>query len=336
MSNFIVKAKDMFAEDSVKYKHFKTVFDTIRELAVSKTYYNADLTNIEEVLSILEMNNYLKGRRENRKFSRFISDVIKYCTPSMTVSDDLPSNWHDHFVRGHRYAVAYAHFVGTLLGVSILEETPIDDYGQRTRVFRVEKVSNRHCYSVVTLNYDLVIECLEGIFKEPKVVSQRGQPEIWNSDDLVRRNEPVKLAKLHGSAGDETIIAPTWNKGIAPQQVFKSWKLAFDVLSNANQIRILGYSLPESDNYIKYLLKAAVLQSQNLKRLDILCLDPNGSVKKRYDEFILYKEKRFLSQRIEPYLTKNRVANKGIDANNKRLSFDGLEKAHEEFFAEAQ
>ena len=56
MSNFLMKSKDMYSEDPDRYSHFKKVFDRIREMSVCKNYYKADLFNIEEVLSILEIS----------------------------------------------------------------------------------------------------------------------------------------------------------------------------------------------------------------------------------------------------------------------------------------
>jgi hypothetical protein len=54
-NNFLVKSKDIYAADSDRYAHFSEVFKTIRELSIIKNYYQADLFNIEEVLSILDM-----------------------------------------------------------------------------------------------------------------------------------------------------------------------------------------------------------------------------------------------------------------------------------------
>jgi NAD-dependent SIR2 family protein deacetylase len=52
MSNFYFKSQDMFLTDPEKYGHFKDVFDTIRDMSIIKNYYDANLFNIEEILSV--------------------------------------------------------------------------------------------------------------------------------------------------------------------------------------------------------------------------------------------------------------------------------------------
>ncbi len=59
MSNFLEKAKDLYFSDEIKYKSFFKVLDKIKDLSIIKNYYHADLLNIEEILSILEMQQFL-------------------------------------------------------------------------------------------------------------------------------------------------------------------------------------------------------------------------------------------------------------------------------------
>ena len=60
MNNFLVKSKDLYFKDKSKYAYFDEVFNLIDEMSVSKNYYNTDLLNIEEILSILEMQSFLE------------------------------------------------------------------------------------------------------------------------------------------------------------------------------------------------------------------------------------------------------------------------------------
>lgn len=53
MSNFIEMAKNLYAIDKKKYKHFHAVFESIRQkIAFVAHYYNTNIDNIEEILSI--------------------------------------------------------------------------------------------------------------------------------------------------------------------------------------------------------------------------------------------------------------------------------------------
>ena len=46
---------------------------------------------------------------------------------------------------------------------------------------------------------------------------------------------------------------------------------------------------------MRYLLKSAALESTHLKSIDVMCLDPDGSVEQRYREFVGLNRFRFMS-----------------------------------------
>lgn len=144
----------------------------------------------------------------------------------------------------------------------------------------------------------------------------------------------IAIAKLHGDVESGKIILPTWNKLISPE-ISESWKLAFNVLKSANHIRIMGYSLPETDAYVKYLVKAAVLSSTNLKSIDIICLDNDQIIEKRYRNFVDFHKMRFISGDVIDYFDTIREAI--LDARTfteDPFNFSVLEQAHESFISE--
>ena len=67
--DFVSKSKDLFA-DPLRFRHFRYVFNAIKRLSVIKNYVTADMYDIEEVLSLLEMSHYLQGRHLADKFVR--------------------------------------------------------------------------------------------------------------------------------------------------------------------------------------------------------------------------------------------------------------------------
>ncbi len=142
------------------------------------------------------------------------------------------------------------------------------------------------------------------------------------------------LAKLHGSVDSGVIIPPTWAKG-THRKIAPVWKRAFEVLEKSNQIRFIGYSLPVGDAYIKYLLKAAVVRAQNLKKIDVICLDPYGDVKERYENFIKFNFLRFRNSATEDYLKDvpgmSDPPQPERRAREPVFKINGLEKAHTQF-----
>jgi hypothetical protein len=112
-----------------------------------------------------------------------------------------------------------------------------------------------------------------------------------------------------------------------------TWSEAHKCLQTANELRIIGYSLPVADAYIKYLLKSAVIDSDHLKHIDIICRDTDGATQARYKDFIAFKYARFADSPVESYLNalKDRTIVRRMD--NQQLDFNQLEAAHEDFFA---
>jgi hypothetical protein len=145
------------------------------------------------------------------------------------------------------------------------------------------------------------------------------------------------LVKLHGTTrpndtAGSSIIPPTWSKGI-DETIRTAWKCGLELLAQATQLRIMGYSLPVADSYIKYLFKASVLGSQELKKIDVICMDDESkSARARYDDFIRFKFMRFRNADITNYLDINMEMNINSAAQHgDRFIADSLEQAHETF-----
>jgi hypothetical protein len=99
-------------------------------------------------------------------------------------------------------------------------------------------------------------------------------------------------------------------------------------LKEANDIRIIGFSFPETDSHISYLFKTAIMENQNLKNIDVLCLDDNNStIEKKYKSKFETDKLRFKNKNISMYL--NDYA-RNSRANEYALA---LEEMHSAFFS---
>jgi len=319
MSNFLMRAKDMFAANPEEYSHFKSVFGTIKKLSVAKNYYDTNLFNIEEILSILEMEGYLLGSAQKRKFIEFLASVIRRYTPDITpYPAKYPSNWYQFLLGSDSLWNWYGCFLGNLINLKWRKWE--DSFSAHVNH------NSGTSYCVVTLNYDMILE------------------KAWQfarqlTEETTVHDYPMKsleISKLHGSVEPISIVPPTWNK-ITDKLPKKNWKNAYKWLSKANHIRFIGYSLPITDSYVKYLLKASILQSPHLKTIDVICLDNSGDVEKRYDEFITFDFYRFRNGNAEDYLRHNYVNHMQRFRNIKRKGdaidapYDYLEDSHNKF-----
>ena len=329
MSNFLVRSKDLFATQPEKYRHFEEVFKTIANMHVCKSYFEADLFNIEEILSILEMREGLESSSEVRTFIKYITDVVQHYTPVLKQPPPVRQGGWMQSIFGVGIASHYGSFVGSLFNLKFSVAWPPGN--PDSGAIRFASCENATAsYSLVSLNYDLVLENLTSFLNEhhPSAKQVRFQREFsrGTSADAIE----VPLSKLHGSVESREIIAPTWNKSLHPKLV-SNWKKAHELIADANYIRILGYSLPTTDAYIKYLLKSAVVNSSNLKRIDVVC---RGDIAKRnYDECVRFNFYRFKDARLEDYLVRIHEASMDSLHFGTDRDFNKLERVHEEFMS---
>ncbi len=324
MSNFLMKSKDMFFDDPVKYGYFQKVFDRISRMSTAKNYYRADLFNIEEILSISEMSSFVNGSHFRDEFTQYIKDVVAYYTPKLHHYGGLPGNWEGFaFGRNAQWA-PYGYFVVNLCN----RQLRLDRGNVERQCVCAKNTGAIATYSVVSLNYDLVLESVcefaGAHFQLEAAMHFLGPGE---------QGEGPRLAKLHGSVGDGTIVPPTWSKGSHPE-IVPAWRAALEELRRANSIRFLGYSLPAADTYVRYLLKAAALDAPHLKGIDVVCWDPSGAVRAQYDDFITFANYRFVNGTTQHYL--KALGDFSINqSGGLGPHWSRLEGAHEAFMASA-
>ncbi len=332
MSNFLFKSKDMYFSDTEKYDYFNGIFDSINKLSVIKNFYESDLFNIEEILSITEMLSFLDGEELNKDFKRYISEVIKYYTPEVkpySENGGFPGNWDDFIFGNSSIESGLYYLIGHFLRASFQETSNNSD---GTRIFKATiDNANDVRYSILSLNYDSVLENATDIISKQFETSDE---ILFNKTEYDPSWRKTHLMKLHGCVHTGNIVPPTWAKG-TNTGIVPIWKNAFEILKETNHIRFVGYSLPNADSYIKYLLKSAVLESKHLKSIDVLCMDNNGSVRERYEQFFEFNFFRFKNVDVMDYASglKKKIKDKSRNSphGNKKINLNMLEKYHNDF-----
>ena len=92
--------------------------------------------------------------------------------------------------------------------------------------------------------------------------------------------------------GLPAIVAPSPFK-ILPQSIVYLWSIAGFILSNADEIVFLGYSLPDNDTHARALFQSCIYQNCNKKlskneKLKVLTVDSNIKSSKRIEKLIEY------------------------------------------------
>lgn len=331
MGNFYFKSWDMFSANPEKYKHFTEIFKEIQRISVTKNYYSGDLFNVEEILSILEMRAQLEGSKLKKAFVRYLCDVVEFHTPELKPYGLIPTNWHG-FLFGEPNSMyrRIATFVANILNLTVEQMHHDADPTERFLVHSRE--TDSYHYAIVTVNYDRVIEQIVDYLNT--TFSPRGPRRIGFGElaDIEKSAwELPALVKLHGSVDSRTIVPPTWSKGVH-KEILLAWRSAHSLLREATQIRILGYSLPLADANVKYLLKSSVTESPQLKAIDVICCDPDGTVKTRYESFVEFRDFRFRPAKLEDYFgAVVKAIGEPHKLPGKTMTFDHLEGAHSDF-----
>ena len=85
----------------------------------------------------------------------------------------------------------------------------------------------------------------------------------------------VKLG-LNGPA----VVPPTWNKADHHDKLKIVWRKAARALAEAEAIYVIGYSLPETDMFFRYLFALATHSESSIRRFWVF--DPTNSIKNRF------------------------------------------------------
>jgi len=190
-------------------------------------------------------------------------------------------------------------------------------------------------YGIITLNYDTLLEDFRDYINSSSLTQHPGDrigfiEAPQESGAVVLSPLGPHLAKLHGSVKEGKIILPSYLKG--RKDLPPSWVLAFKLLQEAHEVRIIGYSLPETDAYIKSLLHASLGQSRDIQTIDVVGVDDEaGSLRQKYENFINPSRLRFVPGTTEQYLEYNLNMTRSRTGESREMKFINLEEAHELF-----
>lgn len=299
MNDFYFHSKDVYTKLSLESdkKAFQKVFQYFDEFSKVKHIMNADFYNIEELLSIIEMDAFINGNKVILKeYLTYLKRVIEISSPSIETPEG------DYEIGNKINTEIYTNFIMAVYGVKLTDLRSGNNYYDR---------DPDNDNGIISLNYDTILEkCLRRLNKQNSFNLGEGYKsfdyEYGINEELVQytyTNKPrypkLKLAKIHGSINfikDELpiIVPPTWNK-TSNSNMQSVWKLAHSILTNSDQIIFIGYSLPETDLYVKYLLISGIKNCYNLKNVTVICPDDKGIIKGRYEKFfdINYRNKAF-------------------------------------------
>jgi len=112
-----------------------------------------------------------------------------------------------------------------------------------------------------------------------------GENYCFNIFDKIKDNKISYKEINYNVKLDPFIIPPTWNKSIYHQELSRIWNQAAVDLSIAENIYIIGYSLPVTDSFFRYLYALGSEGENVIERFWVFNPDEKN-VKPRFEEFI--------------------------------------------------
>jgi NAD-dependent SIR2 family protein deacetylase len=99
--------------------------------------------------------------------------------------------------------------------------------------------------------------------------------------------EPLtKYEHCKGVTGDglAVIVPPTWNKAAGHHEIGTVWQRAVKHLSEARNIVVIGYSLPPSDEFFRYLYALGTVSATRLERF--VLVNPDKDAGERFRDLL--------------------------------------------------
>ena len=311
-------------------EYFQEVFKYKRKLESTRAKIKIDLDNIENLFSILDMDFEFGNNKLNKMRDKLIFLIVKTLSSSIknkelknhitnlelvyfkTAGSISPSKYMELFNKyGSSTINIYDGFVHLILGD--LQK----NYTENT---------------IISFNYDCIVE---KYLIRNSVLPEYCINAKWYGNNFGIREKKFKILKVHGSmnwyfcpncndyiillnpADDflgkfsikancekckkevsmtPLIIPPTWNKVEHKSQLKNVWRETLIELFNARNIIVIGYSIPDTDLYFRYLLTLALSKNHNLKRIFFINPDPkaNNDFKKLFDEVTFREHKKLL------------------------------------------
>jgi hypothetical protein len=127
----------------------------------------------------------------------------------------------------------------------------------------------------------------------------------WSDDSRISffpnylLEETKYLFPYQGKHGSEGWILPSWIKRYKPAQLLHIWRQAVKALGTAEEIIVIGYSLPEEDSAVVSLL--GTVDYKNCKR--ILLIDPHAKqIADKYRRITQFEGIEYIDKKLEDYL----------------------------------
>lgn len=320
MNNFLERAEKLYRTGKLREysSHFDRVFETISEMQSIHSKSEMDINNIETVYALLEMAKVIGGYKDKSiEDIQAVIDSLKILI-QVTLEKSIRYGWNtnNYFVPIHDYH-NFCQLLSEKFGTrskqfSIITynyDVALDfalTYHKFEYNYSIEDKEESNNISLLklhgSLNWFKCSTCGKIIpfndFNSFKAEQHIAHPNQTSDKSMeISKSDPSILSHCgHEISSDNPwIVPPTWNKTDYHTTLSNVWSKAAKELSDAEHIFIIGYSLPESDYFFKFLYSLGTLGSSIIKGIYII--NPDEQVDPNYKNMI----SNFTGKRIKFY-----------------------------------
>jgi len=318
MSNFLNTADDLlrsgaFEEDS---NEIEEVFKTKTSLGgVYRSSY-LDINNIESLFGAIEMGSTLQrlGNFTGKsKISSIRKALVKMIVRTLELSINFRKNTNgvvNDIGDYNRFSEIIKELFPNSCAITFNYDLALDVslYNQYNDInyclnlednssFKLLKLHGSTNWAQIMDKENTIVPCpidrlIESAHSSPgrhshsrenyKIHASKFIQSDWFTDYLSRNN--YSSSRVNDVP---VIVPPTWNKTEYHGTLSNVWQAASTALSTARNIYVIGYSLPESDSFFRYLFALSSLNNPSIRCFRVFNPDPKGGeVDNRFSRMI--------------------------------------------------
>lgn len=283
--------------------HFKRVFEFKEKIAKAREKMSVDLDDIEELFGLVEMSCRLGSASVEARNSMIyvIAKTLELCTTPRKPRGRIGFEMEQARAKSSSfYGEPYAEIQTPGMGNERITVDVYDFFALLIGGALDDSAANSNRKDVViTFNYDLILD--------DALLRVRKFPDYCHSGEESKQPGGLLFLKLHGSTNwavclhcakpvtfvekltrsfseldavrcphcgrgecQALLIPPSWDKTGHREVMQPVWAAAVKELRRATRICIIGYSMPRSDAFFRYLLTVALAENHQLERLIVV------------------------------------------------------------------
>jgi len=305
MFDFLDTARDLLRSQRVtdSTSAFDTVFRGIAALQRVHSKSQLDANNIEAVFTAFEMAQII------RAFPEHTPDEILRLVPAMRV---LITRTLEECIRFgiatdiRRAPAPYENLAELLV---FLKQQAFPEQDSCVITFNYDlAIDFALAARDIAINYALADQLFVGAYPLLKLHGSLNwftcdscAIVAWNlasfaknrltNQEIQAKWAPIKLSALtstfhndpgHHIASEPVIVPPTWSKAEHHRLLATVWRRAAQELREAENIYVIGFSLPPTDEFFKYLYSLGTVGDTILRRFWVFDPEPSRSVEQRF------------------------------------------------------